>query len=145
MSHYSPDTLEPADTWRKQAACLDADTRLFHPRGYDGRYMPIVSAAQAICDRCPVAAQCLDFALRSEGKAHGALRHGIYGDTTPNDRLQISRGTGSRKRAKCGTRSGYKAHHRLGTPVCGDCRKANSAYVAARIHDIDKTRGAAAA
>ncbi|MFE0039392.1 WhiB family transcriptional regulator [Streptomyces sp. NPDC059015] len=138
--NYAPDTLKPADTWRTQAACLTEDPELFHPRGYDGRNMPTVAAAQAICDRCPVAEQCLALALVAEGRSNGLLRHGIYGGTTPNDRLAISRGTTPRQPAKCGTRSGYKRHRREGTRPCADCRTANARYVTARIRDLDEIR-----
>jgi hypothetical protein len=35
--------------------------------------------------------------------------------------------------ARCGTRPGYKRHHREGTPVCDACAQANRAYANQRL------------
>lgn len=48
-------------------------------RGYPGQ------AAKQVCHRCPVMAECLDFALRFE--EHEII--GVWGGTTGSDRRRI--------------------------------------------------------
>jgi WhiB family redox-sensing transcriptional regulator len=47
--------------WQDKAACKNADSNLFLT-GVTSR----VEQAKAICERCPVKAQCLAFALENE-------------------------------------------------------------------------------
>jgi hypothetical protein len=44
-----------------------------------------VEPARAVCRRCPLAAACLDYALENE-------EHGIWGGTTPAERLALRGG-----------------------------------------------------
>ncbi len=48
--------LQPA--WMAHARCREADPALFYPRSADQSFY-----AKRVCDSCPVAAECLDFAL----------------------------------------------------------------------------------
>lgn len=41
-----------------------------------------------------------------------------------------------RQPARCGTRPGYKRHHREGTPVCDACAEANRAYANQRLKTL---------
>lgn len=59
--------------WRHEAACLGEDPELFHPVGTEGPAVVQAAAAQAVCARCPVREQCLEF-----GQAIGA-KHGVWG------------------------------------------------------------------
>lgn len=43
---------------------------------------------------------------------------------------------GSRRPARCGTRPGYKRHHREGTPVCDACAQANRDYANQRLKTL---------
>lgn len=62
--------------WQKKGACIRHDPELFHPmpRDYKG-----IARAKAICNRCPVRAQCLEHAL-----THG--ESGVWGGTTEDER-----------------------------------------------------------
>ncbi len=69
-------------TWRDDAACLGADPDLFYPdKGEDTRQV-----VRVFCNRCPVTAECLAFALDME---LSSLRYGIWGGTTVVQRRRI--------------------------------------------------------
>ncbi|MET0275409.1 MAG: WhiB family transcriptional regulator [Acidimicrobiia bacterium] len=61
------------DTWRDRAACRGPETALFFPPTTTER-RDVRDArerrAKAICRECPVAHQCLEYAM-SLGEAHG--------------------------------------------------------------------------
>jgi WhiB family transcriptional regulator, redox-sensing transcriptional regulator len=67
--------------WRTRAACREVDPDLFFPVGADDS--PVtrfqVERARAVCDSCPVRADCLRFAL-------GSRQDGIWGGTTEGER-----------------------------------------------------------
>ncbi|WP_405623745.1 WhiB family transcriptional regulator [Streptomyces sp. NBC_00076] len=75
--------------WRERAACLRVDPELFFPISAIGPNTRQVDEAKAICGRCPVAEQCLDWAVR-EGRVDG-----IWGGTTESERRAM-RGIGTR-------------------------------------------------
>jgi WhiB family redox-sensing transcriptional regulator len=77
-----------AATWTEQAACRDpgVDTEVFFPLSESGPALREIAAAKAICARCPVAADCRDWAFRSGEDA------GIWGGTTPAERRLLRRG-----------------------------------------------------
>lgn len=49
--------------------------------------------AQALCDGCPLAHQCLALALAGEGTVAPRYRFGLYAGTTPTQRWRIATGT----------------------------------------------------
>lgn len=49
--------------------------------------------AQALCDGCPLAQQCLALALAGEGTVAPRYRFGLYAGTTPTQRWRIATGT----------------------------------------------------
>lgn len=75
--------------WVDQALCAQTDPELFFPdRGGPTR------TPKRICGRCPVAAECLDYAMDFEARDSGintAHRHGIYGGLVPQERVQLHR------------------------------------------------------
>jgi WhiB family transcriptional regulator, redox-sensing transcriptional regulator len=73
-----------AADWRSAAACLNADPDLFFPM-MTGRGLEQTEKAKAICARCPVRQQCLEFA-----RAHDPI-YGIWGGTTLDERQRIHR------------------------------------------------------
>lgn len=73
------------DDWRENAACRDADPELFFPVSDMGPGARQVAEAKAVCARCPVRAQCLDYALDA------ALDHGVFGGTTERERRELVR------------------------------------------------------
>lgn len=76
--------------WRHDAACFGEDLDLFFPVGVAGPAVWQVSQAKAICEDCPVRAQCLEYALRS------GQDHGIWGGLTPQERRELRRGDDAR-------------------------------------------------
>ncbi|QUH03598.1 WhiB family transcriptional regulator [Saccharopolyspora erythraea] len=71
--------------WRDQAACLDEDPELFFPVSEVGPGARQASAAKAVCARCPVRSECLDYALEN------GLDHGVFGGMTDRERRALSR------------------------------------------------------
>ncbi len=74
-----------AADWRSAGACLHADPDLFFPISVTGRALDQVAQAKRVCADCQVRRQCLDFAREHD------LAHGIWGGTTPEDRLRARR------------------------------------------------------
>ncbi len=66
--------------WTDWAACRGVNTELFFPVDHDSPAVEQVARAKAICARCPVIDDCLDFALRSPQV------HGIWGGETAEER-----------------------------------------------------------
>jgi WhiB family redox-sensing transcriptional regulator len=83
----SPDRAPPvgpryADasvTWMTRGACRGEDPELFFPVASQGSALSQISAARAVCQRCPVAAMCLAYALQTS-------QTGIWGGTTQEER-----------------------------------------------------------
>ena len=74
-------------SWRERAACREpgVDPELFFPVSELGPAALQITAALVVCARCPVAAQCLDWALRAGEPA------GVWGGTTPGERRRLRR------------------------------------------------------
>jgi WhiB family transcriptional regulator, redox-sensing transcriptional regulator len=72
-----------AVTWWDFAACLGTDTDSFFP----AKGQPS-GAAKRLCARCPVRAQCLEYALDYESTHLGAP-HGVWGGKSPQQRRKI--------------------------------------------------------
>ena len=75
----------PNYDWRHHAACRDEDPELFFPLSEIGPGARQVDRAKAICGRCPVRAQCLEYAIDN------GLDHGIFGGTTETERRTLRR------------------------------------------------------
>ena len=77
-------------SWRERAACRGEDPELFFPASSVGFvYNAQVTRAKAVCNGCPVRAECLSEALASP-------QVGIWGGLTENERRDIRRaGAGS--------------------------------------------------
>lgn len=112
--------------WQTDALCATTghDPNIFFPTKGSVQHVHI-REAKAICADCPVTASCL--------KAHLKERIGIFGGTTAKERRilnQKARETAPRRTRRhtpeCGTDSGYRHHHKHGTPVCEDCRVAHN-------------------
>jgi WhiB family redox-sensing transcriptional regulator len=70
--------------WWELAACQSADPELFFPVAAAGVGLADISRAKAICARCAIRQQCLDFSLAS------AQPHGIWGGATEDERRAIA-------------------------------------------------------
>ena len=69
--------------WRQRAACRTADPELFFVPG--DKFSPErAEPAKAICRKCTVADQCLQYALKIDD------RFAILGATTPDERRKIA-------------------------------------------------------
>lgn len=71
--------------WMLRGACRGVDTKIFFSGGdgyEDAPYPP--DAAKEYCDRCPVQAECLAWALEHNEK-------GVWGGTTEYQRRQLGR------------------------------------------------------
>lgn len=73
-------THEP---WTSRAACADAPKDLFFPPE-GGFSVTLYAQAKAICACCPVAEDCLTYALTND------ITHGIWGGTLKGTRRRLS-------------------------------------------------------
>ena len=78
-SHLSDVKFSP---WREEAACLDAADVSFFP---DAEDLMSISRAKAVCAVCPVAAECLTWAVETK------QGDGVWGGHTSKERRSIRR------------------------------------------------------
>ncbi|MER7015311.1 WhiB family transcriptional regulator [Saccharopolyspora sp. NPDC000359] len=85
--------------WRHEAVCREQDPELFFPVGDNGPAVLQTAAAKAVCQRCPVAAQCLEWALATGQDA------GVWGGMSAAERRVLQRrtplGVSHPRRARC--------------------------------------------
>jgi WhiB family redox-sensing transcriptional regulator len=81
--------------WRHRAACRDEDPELFFPVGTSGPALLQITDAKAVCRRCPVSAECLNWALTSGQDA------GVWGGMSEDERRAVKR-----RSARTGARNG---------------------------------------
>lgn len=74
----------PRQTWHDEAACTSTDPDLFHPETVDA--FSSYRSARRICNQCPVAAPCLEYALTAREST------GMWGGLTPHERREILQG-----------------------------------------------------
>lgn len=67
-------------SWTDQGSCAEVDGDLWFP-GRGGS----VREPKAICRKCPVRAECLEYALENDE------RFGIYGGLSPRERRDLKR------------------------------------------------------
>lgn len=79
--------------WRHRAACSDEDPELFFPIGTSGSALLQIEEAKAVCRRCPVMGECLQWALESGQEA------GVWGGLNEDERRAMKRRT-ARRRAR---------------------------------------------
>lgn len=69
--------------WRDRAACLGEDPELFFPIGTTGPGLRQVAQAKSVCRGCPVAVECLAWALDTD------QRQGVWGGLSEDERLEL--------------------------------------------------------
>jgi WhiB family transcriptional regulator, redox-sensing transcriptional regulator len=72
-------------SWRSGALCRDTDPELFFPVGTTGQALVQIAMAKKVCGECPVANDCLDFALSTNQDS------GIWGGTSEEERRKLRR------------------------------------------------------
>jgi len=92
LTFQSPPNWNLDDEWRARAACSDVDPDLFFPIGVTGPAIPQIAAAKAVCARCEVRAQCLEFAISTNQE------YGIWGGASEEERRALRRAWRSRQR-----------------------------------------------
>ena len=90
-SFIEEDDLFEDDNWRDKAKCRGTEPgeidRLFFSDELKGELARLaIGDAKIICGECPVAADCLLFAMKT-GEAHG-----IWGGMTTDDRKKLKEG-----------------------------------------------------
>ena len=73
------------ENWRNRAACRTEDPDLFFPIGASGPALLQTEQAKAVCRRCPVREQCLQWALDT-GQSIG-----VWGGTSETERRALKR------------------------------------------------------
>jgi WhiB family redox-sensing transcriptional regulator len=83
---YGPVNLatELVADWRARAACSGYPNTLFFPTS-DGADDANLERAKAVCAVCPVAEDCLEYALETNQRA------GIWGGTSEQERKSLRR------------------------------------------------------
>ncbi|MGH8902177.1 MAG: WhiB family transcriptional regulator [Egibacteraceae bacterium] len=66
--------------WHAEAACAELPTDEFFPLGSTGAALDQIARAKAICAGCPVAVECLDYALDT------GQTDGVWGGMTEDER-----------------------------------------------------------
>ncbi|WP_433017983.1 WhiB family transcriptional regulator [Kribbella sp. CA-294648] len=83
--------------WRHRAACLSEEADLFFPIGSSDAAYQQIDEAKAVCHRCDVRAECLDWALRI------GQDHGVWGGLSPDERDALRRRTRRQRTTATGT------------------------------------------
>ncbi|MBO1335544.1 WhiB family transcriptional regulator [Streptomyces sp. VRA16 Mangrove soil] len=71
--------------WLDGAACVHEDPELFFPVGTTGPAVQDVEAAKQVCRRCPVVAECLEWAVTT------GQTSGVWGGTSERERTGLLR------------------------------------------------------
>lgn len=71
-------------SWRQHAACRNEDAELFFPVGTGAPALRQAEEAKAICHTCPVAEQCLEWALETK------QQYGVWGGLDENQRRALA-------------------------------------------------------
>lgn len=79
--------------WIQRAACADEDPELFFPVGSTGPAERDQREAKRVCERCPVARQCLTYALRT------GQTSGVWGGKDEGELAKLRRRRAARRSA----------------------------------------------
>ncbi|MEU6328323.1 WhiB family transcriptional regulator [Streptomyces sp. NPDC047049] len=79
--------------WRHDAVCREVDPEIFFPVGNTGPALLQIEEAKAVCRRCPVMGQCLQWALESRQDS------GVWGGMSEDERRAMRR-RAARNRAR---------------------------------------------
>lgn len=82
MSVLTTATLRSTD-WPSLGACREEDPELFFPIAASGPGLMQIARAKAVCARCQVRAECLQYALDSGQEG------GVWGGTSEEERRAL--------------------------------------------------------
>lgn len=71
--------------WVHRARCIGEDPELFFPIGSTGPAVAQIQAAKAVCSRCAVRDDCLEWALLTGQDS------GVWGGTSEDERRMLRR------------------------------------------------------
>jgi WhiB family transcriptional regulator, redox-sensing transcriptional regulator len=71
--------------WRHRAECRNEDPELFYPAGTSGPALLQIAEAKAVCRRCPVSHDCLNWALKTGQDS------GVWGGMDEGERRVLKR------------------------------------------------------
>jgi WhiB family redox-sensing transcriptional regulator len=71
--------------WRTKAGCLDQDPELFFLIGSTGHALDQLERAKAVCRRCKVITQCLEWAMKTN------QQDGVWGGLSEDERRTLRR------------------------------------------------------
>lgn len=77
--------LPDEEDWRHKAACQGEETDAFFPLGSSLEALMETRWAKAVCARCPVRSECLEFALATD------QRYGVWGGLSEDERREMGR------------------------------------------------------
>ncbi len=80
-----PQSAEDLEVWRQRSACRDEDPELFFPVGTTGPALRQLEEAKAVCRRCLVIRECLNWALETGQDA------GVWGGLDEDERRALRR------------------------------------------------------
>ncbi|WP_406425684.1 WhiB family transcriptional regulator [Streptomyces sp. NBC_00842] len=80
-----PRTATPGLEWRHEAACRWIDPDLFWPLGEGAAARQQAEQAKAVCAKCPVRAQCLEWAVETRQD------FGVWGGMSERERRDLHR------------------------------------------------------
>lgn len=89
LALINPDAMldrEVTMGWRNEAACVEEDPELFFPHSQGPSGQLQAETAKSVCRRCPVASECLNWALESTPTPEG-----IWGGTDEDERFDMIR------------------------------------------------------
>ncbi len=78
-------TTPAGSAWMDVGACREAEPELFFPVSSAGPALAQVAAAKAVCARCVVREECLQYALET------AQDHGVWGGLSEEERRAVRR------------------------------------------------------
>lgn len=132
------DVFSLPPSWMDRAACKDADPADFFPEPGESHK---AAAAKAVCAECPVAAQCLQWAVANN------CHDGVFGGLSAVDRMRVSKGAqpvicpdcgrmvwsnglATHKSRWCGRQVVDHSHstYSAGRCKCAACRSSHAAY-----------------
>ena len=83
--------------WMLRAACKNEDPELFFPVGISGPALRQVDEAKTVCRRCPVQAECLEWAIEF------GQDFGVWGGMSEDERRSLKRRRERRRTPKRGS------------------------------------------